>query len=237
MDSQIDVVVPSYNEIQNLPRLLAGYQTTASLNPNIGNLVIFDNGSTTISLDYFNENHVHGLVIAKTYKNLGYGGGAKSAILNAPSPLVCLIPAGNQYDWDDISLLINLHIANQKLSVFPIMTKGNRTKRRDPHIIRIMSDTYSAIVRILFGLKVKDVNGLPKIFDKSKMDGNFEDMPSDATFDAILMSKWAYSGNHFIEYPVSYLNRKFGQPSWAQGKFKIGFRMAISLVSYRWGRE
>jgi len=233
MSIKVDICVPLYNEELNLPDLIKNFKLAKEQSKNINKLVLVDNGSIDKTWDMLEKYADQNLQIHHLPMNLGYGGGAQSAISFSSSDKVALIPANNQYKFTEIVKLIEFYCKTVEDGQCEILVKGWRVDREDPIFTRILSIAYTGLTSLLIGKLIRDVNGLPKIFDKTRILEISKNFPKNATFDSALLYECNRLNIEIYEFPVSYLRRIHGQPSWARRRIKVGFCMLGAMIRYR----
>ncbi len=236
MHLQVDICVPLYNEEKNLPLLIDNYKKARAKSPRVGRLILVDNGSIDDTWKLLTDITNSDILIFSLEKNTGYGGGATCAILNSISPMVALIPANNQYSFGRIIELIEIYFKEIQIGNKNLLVKGKRIGRSDPLLTRILSSSYTFMVSIIVGKYVRDVNGLPKIFDKTYIAGKIDKFPVNASFDGILLYELKRAGVNFLELPILYSKRKYGQASWTHNKISISLGMLKEIFRYRFKR-
>lgn len=235
MDSSnnISICVTAYNEANNIPSLVERLSSLINLHPKINEVVIVDNGSRDDTLKKLSEFELGcELQILHIPKNLGYGNGMKTSIASARNQIVCLLHADDQYSAGDISVILESY---SKYDDQCLMIKGARNNRKDPAQIKMLSFFNSKLVSVLSGTKVRDANGIPKVFDKTKLHFPLGNLPNNAAMDGALCISWAKSGGKFLEIPVEYENRTIGIASWNSGKIRIAVSMLFEILKYRLG--
>lgn len=236
MKIKVDICVSLFNEERNLPELLSRYQSARIQSAHVGNLVLVDNGSSDGTWRLLRKFQSEVILISNLPKNQGYGGGAISAISNSKSPFISLIPANNQYPIDRIVELIDEFCSRVGREGSNLLLKGRRVGRNDPVSIRVMSFFNSVFMSVLIGRYVRDINGLPKIFNKELILKNLENLPKNASFDAALLRELKIVNVSFLEMPISYLDRKHGQASWTNRRVKTSLDMILTILRYRFRR-
>lgn len=234
---EISVCITAFNEEKNLPRLASLLAFLHKNSPIRLNFVIVDNGSsdhTARELRRIFSDDVYKLEFLEV--NRLYGGGMKEAIKSSPSEVVCLLPADGQYSALDVISAISTYSESLDKTGL-LMVKGCRVTRDDPMQVRVLSKIYTFLVSAFSGARIKDVNGLPKIFAKSELVPLLEGLPNDAVFDAGVCSSWISIGGNILEIPVHFANRVDGNSSWSAGKFRIGLKMFGSLYRFRFTKH
>ncbi len=190
-----------------------------------------DNGSTDSTQDLLKEMKHPNIKCYRTEQNLKYGGGMALSIEKSESNYVCLVPADNQYNFNDVSNGINNFFKETNFS--NLLFKGARINRKDPIQIRILSKIYTNIISLALKSKIKDVNGQPKIFSKQNISKQLKLLPHDASFDASLLYLAIKNKYKIKEFDIPYQNRTYGKSSWESKKFKIGAKMFLNFMKFK----
>jgi glycosyltransferase involved in cell wall biosynthesis len=229
----ISLVVPAYNEaetIEDLFRLVTNFSNNCK---DQVDLVIVENGSldfTRAKLSSLSkiENPFLTRVIELDL-NIGYGGAIKKGLAYSNSETIMLLPADGKYD---LMALVECHQIYIEYGSSNLMIKGRRTLRNDPRSVQILSFAYTLLANILFRTSLKDINGLPKVFNSRLIRENIEILPNNACFDAGLIALWKRKGGHFYETPVRFNQQFLESTSWAGRKLKVSFVMFMELLRF-----
>jgi hypothetical protein len=111
------------------------------------------------------------------------------------------------------------------------MVKGRRNLRNDPLTVQFLSIMLTFLCRLLFSTKVKDINGLPKIFNKKIIGEKLLNLSTNSCFDATLCDVWQKSGGKFLEINVSFIQNK--KASWKGRRIKVSIAMIFTLLKYK----
>lgn len=236
MISPIDICVPLYNEQNNVDLLIRDYQKARITSPNVGALILVDNGSTDRTSEIISNLRHESVQLHRIEQNIGYGGGAALAIEKSQSKNVALIPANNQYPFAEITKMIDLYCSMKSSNSIPLLIKGRRIGRKDPIVVQILSRSYTILTSVCIGKYFSDANGMPKIFEKDTIIPKLKYFPRNAAFDAVLLLEAKRQGAQFKEIPITYLPRLHGQPSWKNKRIKISLQMLMSILQYRFNR-
>jgi glycosyltransferase involved in cell wall biosynthesis len=226
-------VVPAFNEAESIPAL---FELISSLNVSVNfevHLLIVENGSQDSTRKVIREQAFHFSSLSVTALeldiNIGYGGALKKGISAADSQVVALLPADGKYDLNDIRKVCESFPIDDNGNV---MVKGFRNSRNDPLSVQFLSAVLTKITNVLFGTSLKDVNGLPKIFNKTSILEELPIVPDDACFDTGLIAIWNRDGRFFREIPVSFTQKNLLQTSWAGKKFRVSTRMFLRILAF-----
>lgn len=168
-------------------------------------IVAVDDGSkdNTLSIlkDLKKENN--NIKIVEHKKNKGYGAALRSGVKNSSYDWVFFTDADMQFDMKEL------------LDFIPYTDRfdfivGYRKQRADPSKAKFRSWTYNRLVRILFGLPLKDVDCAFKLMRKSSVSKIYTS--SNSFFiSAELMTKAHKKGLRIKEIGVRHLPRKKGK--------------------------
>lgn len=172
INNSISVFLPAYNEEENIKQAILSVQEYLKKKFDDYEIIIVDDGSSDktaeIVKNLSKKNKRIKLVSHNT--NLGYGAALRSGFKNVKKDLVFYTDSDNQFNIKEMDILFPL------IKKFDIVS-GFRIKRRDPLMRIFIAYTYNLIIRMLFNLKVKDIDASFKlykrhIFDKIQLKAN-----------------------------------------------------------------
>lgn len=144
--------------------------------------------------------------------NRGYGGALRAGFTNARGELICFSDGDLQFDLGEMSRLLDRLDDAAKGPVDAVI--GWRIKRRDPPHRIVIAKTYNAIVSVLFGLRVRDIDCAMKLFRREVFDGLRLD--TDSPFlSAELLIKLRARGERLAQVGVTHFPRAAGTNSGA----------------------
>jgi len=230
--SNLSVVIPVYNEENNINSLF-DFVSQLSLKKSIINeLVLVENGSTDDTRRQIKKlsSRTKGLNLIRTYieDNQEYGGGVKIGVQQSKNDAVMILPADGKYSINDV---IKVVVAYENSYDVNLMVKGRRNLRNDPLTVQALSFMLTLLCQFLFRTRVKDVNGLPKIFNKKIIGENLLNLSTNSCFDATLCDVWQKSGGKFLEVNVSFTQNK--KASWKGKRVKVSIAMVFTLLKYK----
>jgi len=160
---RVSVVIPAYNEEGNIKRLLKDIFLIFKKNRYKGEIIVVDDGSDddTFSICDDLRNQIPNLRVVKHTKRQGKSGAIQSGVKMAKNEFIIMIDADYQYDPRDIPQII------KKFEEGYEFVTGRRVKRKDSIPRLFLSSLFNTINRILFGIKVHDINCGLKGFSKS----------------------------------------------------------------------
>ena len=161
----ISAVIPAYNEEENITQLIEKLYVFLKDNFSDFEIIVVDDGSRdfTYSRVLSLKNRLEkNLLLIRHKKNMGYGAALRDGLFSASKSLVFYTDSDNQFDIRDISKLVE-HIKYYDIVV------GYRKDRKDPALRKVASFVYNRIIRILFNLKVKDIDCSFKLFKRDNL--------------------------------------------------------------------
>jgi glycosyltransferase involved in cell wall biosynthesis len=223
----IMIVIPAYNEAENLQYLLPKIPATID-GLNVGLLVI-DDGSTDQTKQIVQE---HGHTIVSNMINRGGGAALRLGydILKEAGGNICVtMDADGQHQPEEIETLVLPIIKDEFDVVIGSRVLGTREKDNPVRIAGV--HIFSTIISSLLGKRITDPSSGFRAFkmEKIKAIDLFEDQyhTSELIIDAIK------KGLRIKEVPITILKRKFGKSK--KGKDLIyGFHFARIIVKTWW---
>ena len=221
---------PAYNEEENVD------ETVRRALDEIGSLVggslevlVVDDGSTDRTPELADALAAADPRVRVHHQdNRGYGGALRAGFANASGELICFSDGDLQFDLSEMSRLLD-RLGDQRKPVDVVV--GFRIKRRDPPHRIFIAKTYNAIVSVLFGLRVRDIDCAMKLFRREVFDGLRLD--TDSPFlSAELLIKLRARGERIAQVGVNHYPRAAGTNTGASfGKILRTFR---DLARLRW---
>ncbi len=158
----LSIVIPAYNEAESLHTLLERL-TQALLSFKGYEVIIVDNASTDNTQEVLKDIEQTYPMVRSVYEGKkGFGNALLAGFTAAKGNIIGYIHADNQMDPKDIVRIYqNLHEHN-----FAVC-KASRLDRHDGFVRLVISKVYNLLFRTLFGVKLKDINGSPKLFTRS----------------------------------------------------------------------
>ena len=221
---------PAYNEEENV------VETVRRSLDEIGTLVdgsievlVVNDGSTDRTAELADELAAsEPRVRVHHQENQGYGGALRAGFANARGELIGFSDGDLQFDLREMSRLLERLEAGPR----PVdAVIGYRIKRRDPPHRIFIAKTYNAIVSMLFGLRVRDIDCAMKLFRREVFDGLR--LETDSPFlSAELLIKLRARGERIAQVGVNHYPRAAGTNTGAS--FRKILRTFRDIGRLRW---
>lgn len=213
MTMKLSIVVPCYNEAENIPKLIRAYAEVITRNDI--EIILINNGSTDNTAALLTEiapQHSPWLHVVTVPVNEGYGFGILEGLRAAQGEFIGWTHGDLQTPPEDV--LTALRIIESKGSPTDIFVKGNRYGR--PLFDLIFTWGMSVFETIYMGTMLYDVNAQPNVFHRSFFQ-DWTNPPHDFALDLYALYMAKKKGIKIIRYQVPFLKRVHGESKWNTG--------------------
>jgi glycosyltransferase involved in cell wall biosynthesis len=220
---------PAYNEEANIEQTVA--RALADIGPLVDTIEVLaiDDGSTDGTPQLADALAAADPRIRVVHQpNRGYGGALKAGFANAEGELIAFSDGDLQFDLAELKRLLD-RLEDGTRPVDTVI--GYRIKRRDPFHRLVIAKTYNAIVSVLFGLRVRDIDCAMKLFRRQVFDGLRLDAESPF-LSAELLIKLHARGVRIDQVGVTHYPRTAGQNTGAS--FRKILRTFRDIFKLRW---
>lgn len=207
---KLSIVVPCYNEEENIPLILERFNDV--IKEEDMEVILVDNGSTDGSAGVLSE-LLPRYPFARTVKvpvNQGYGYGILKGLDECRGEYIGWTHADMQTDPADVIKALDL-IEKEKGLVF---VKGNRKGR--PLIDVFFTLGMSVFETCYLREKLYDINAQPNIFPKVFYQG-WENPPHDFSLDLYALYMARKKGLKVVRFAVDFPERVHGMSKWNTG--------------------
>lgn len=228
----LSIFFPSYNEEDNIPQSVREADAVAQRITDTYEIIVVDDGSRDhtgemadrLAKEYPNVRVVH------HRPNRGCGAAMKSGFAAAKYDYVFFTDADLQFDLNELEHLFDF------VPEYDVVL-GYRAPRRDPFMRILNAWGWNRLNRLLFGLKVHDIDCAFKLFKREVIQS--VPITSDgAMISAEMLIRMKRRGIVWKEVPVTHRPRHAGVPTGANPHVIIrAFRELISLYRGDLGGE
>jgi glycosyltransferase involved in cell wall biosynthesis len=227
----LSIFFPAYNDSGTIASLVIAARATAQKLTQDFEVIVVNDGSADHTAEIVDE-------LARTYpevrvihhpKNRGYGGALRSGFSGATKEFIFYTDGDAQYDPSELELLWPKMVAGVDV------VNGYKISRSDPMHRIIIGRVYHHTVKLLFGLKVRDVDCdfrllRRSVFDKISLEHN------SGVICLELMKKLTDAGCVIAEVPVHHYHRAFGKSQFfnfprlwhtAQDVLKLWYKLVV----------
>lgn len=223
---QFSIILPCYNEVDNLKEILDQY--ASFMNPVESELILVNNGSIDNSSSFLEDN-ISNYSFAKFINidvNKGYGYGIMQGLKTAKGNWIGWSHADLQTDPQDMAIAIETlkgHSVNELLYV-----KGMRSGRS--LFDNLFSRGMEMFVKLILKKSFFEINAQPNIFNRKLLESatNYPFHWGLDLYFYYIAVKESYS---FIRIPVLFPKRKHGKSKWNKGVFSR-VRFSIKMLKY-----
>jgi glycosyltransferase involved in cell wall biosynthesis len=212
--ARLSYFFPAHNEEANLAGLVEEALAALPVIAETFEIIAVDDGSRDRTPEIANELAARhpGIVRAVHHPtNLGYGAALRSGFAASRYELVAFTDGDRQFKVADLARLT----ARLAASDAPDVVVGFRIKRADPLVRTVYAKAYRLANRLLFGLRVSDVDCACKLFRRAALEG-LRVTSGGAFFSAELLIKLRAAGRTVAEVGVPHYPRTAGSATGAK---------------------
>jgi glycosyltransferase involved in cell wall biosynthesis len=203
----LSIFFPAYNDAGTIASMVLGALLAArKLTPD-HEVIVVNDGSRDLTpqiLDELQRTYPDEVRIVHHPKNRGYGGALRSGFASARKEFVFYTDGDAQYDPSEMALLW------ERMSDGVDLVNGYKISRSDPLHRVIIGRLYHNMVKLLFGLTVRDVDCDFRLVRRSI----FEKVTLTKDSGVIcleMMKKITDAGFRIAEVPVHHFHRAYGK--------------------------
>ena len=228
----ISICMPAYNEEQNVEQTVRdSFRALAEQNLD-GEVVVTDDCSkdkTPQILENLQKEFKRLVVVTHKGRNEGYGRALRDAIKASSGELVVTIDSDGQFDILELSKLL------KELNPEIGMVAGFRMGKKDS-IFKVIADRgLNLLVRIMFGLQIRDSNCAFKLI-RGEIIRSFTIETNGYQTPTEILLKVHYKGAKFKQVGITHRHRKGGKSSlkifktsWDFFCYLVYMRIKVSL--------
>jgi glycosyltransferase involved in cell wall biosynthesis len=215
----VTAFLPCHNEEGNVEGVVAAVVRTLEALGVPFEVVVVDDGSTDRTAEVASRlaQRDRRVRLVQHPRNLGYGAALRTGFASARYPWVFFTDGDGQFDPADLVRLVP-HAASADLVV------GYRIRRQDPPHRRLYGWLWNLLVRLWFGVRVRDVDCAFKLLRREVVSA----LPLRSTgafLSTELLCRAARRGARIVEVGVPHYPRQWGRQS--------GSRLDVVLRAFR----
>lgn len=207
--SSLSIFFPFYNEEANIEAVARAALEAAPRFAETFEIILVNDGSldrTAEIADRLAASSEH-IVAVHNRPNIGYGGALRKGFETAQYEYIFFSDGDGQFDINELDKLIAL-LEKTDLAV------GYRAKRADTWLRNFNAWGWRCLIRLLFGLKVRDIDCAFKLLPRRLFD-DIELKSDGAMVSAELLAKAKYKGYRIRETAISHYPRTAGDSTGA----------------------
>ena len=220
----LSIFFPCHNEEGNVERVTRAALSAAGNNAETFEVIIIDDGSDDRTGEIADRlaAEIPEVRAEHNHPNLGYGGAVARGLREARMEWIFFTDGDGQFDISELPKLVAL------LEVCDFAV-GYRVNRADPWIRTLNGYCWGVLVRLLFGIRVRDIDCAFKLLPKSLIEA-IELRSEGALISTELLAKAKYRGLRIAEVGVRHYPRIAGEQSGASLKVILkAFRELLRL--------
>lgn len=222
----LSVFIPFFNEEKNIGRAVEDVVDVLEKHRRIFEfeVIVVNDGSTdaTKNIGEYLARMYPQVKIVSHEMNRGYGGAVITGIKNSSLDYVFYMDGDNQFDIRDINRLLE-HVPAYDAVI------GYRKDRQDSLQRKINAELWNGLMRLVFRLKIKDIDCAFKIFRREAI-ASLPLVSTGAMISTELLVRLRQKGVVIKQVPVMHLPRVEGKPTGAGLSVILrAFRELLSL--------
>src|SRR2546423_317498 len=222
--ASLSIVIPLYNEEENLGPLIKGIFDVLAADPNFLELILVDDGShdRTPSLAHAFAEGEPRIRLLRHERNRGLGAAIRTGLEAATGDMVLYTDADLPFDFQLIPQLL-AHADVDRVVI------GYRANRGEGLRRWVLTKSYNLLCHFALGLRARDINFACKLIPQSALRGMR--LCSEGSFiDAELLLECRRQGFDILEFPLTYYPRVRGLSTLSRPAVIIG--ILTEMVKY-----
>lgn len=223
---KLSIVVPCYNEADNIPLILERFDEVIKTDE--VEVILVNNGSTdnsAVVLDELLPNYSFARTVFVPV-NQGYGYGILQGLNAAEGDYIGWTHADMQTDPADVLKALDI-INNSKDK--NIYVKGNRKGR--PAFDQFFTWGMGIFETIYFKTHMDDINAQPNVFPKGFYEG-WDNPPYDFSLDLFAVYTAKKAGLLIVRFPVLFPERIHGESKWNNEGLKSKWKFIKRTIQF-----
>jgi len=205
----MSVIFPAFNEENNIRRTV---EAAVKILPKVATsweIIVVDDGSSDATIAICNDLKARypEVEVIRHGQNRGYGAALKSGIMTAKYDLIFFSDSDGQFDLRE---LVQLIYWSKDYDI----VAGYRAKRQDPLHRRINALGWNVLVRLVLGIKIRDIDCAFKLFRRAVFD-QVQIRSVGAMVNTEILAQAARLGMRIHQVKVNHFPRRHGKQSGA----------------------
>jgi len=203
--SGLSIFFPAYNDAGTIPSMVLTAQMAARAVTDDYEIIVVNDGSQDHTPDVLAEleRQMPCLRVIHHLQNRGYGAALRTGFASAAKDWIFYTDGDAQYNPLEMPTLV------EALREGVDVVNGYKISRNDPLIRIILGNIYNTGVKILFGLRLKDIDCDYRLMRRAIFD-NITLESNTGSICVEMVKKIQDAGYTFAEAPVSHYHRQYG---------------------------
>jgi glycosyltransferase involved in cell wall biosynthesis len=212
LDGSLTLVIPAHNEAENIGKVLS---STLRVLPGLSGsweVILVDDGSgdgTAEAAHAAMHDQAGRLRVIRHQAKRGYGLTVADGLMAATTDYVAFMDGDGQFDPEDLGRLADLMPSAD-------LAAGWRERRADPGYRLVIAGVFNLLVRVLYGVRVKDLDCGLKLMRRRVLEVAAPIRARSALLNTELYFKCQRSGLRVRQIPVGHFPRVAGVRSGAR---------------------
>jgi len=216
MKPVLTIVIPCYNEEENIPKVVPAIQQHCA--ENNFRCIIVNDGSKDNSLTELNKFSSEQIEICNHSKNRGYGAAIKTGIRRCNTRFVVTIDSDGQHSLDDVNTMLG-----KMLETNADMCVGNRNSMGSTPIRNFAKSIIVRFSKMFIKVNINDLNSGMKMYKTDVVKYLIKFAPNGMPFSDVIVLLFHQFRFKIIEEPITIKDREFGTST-------INYKTAIQTV-------
>lgn len=221
MGMALSVLMPAYNERDNLEELIPETLTMLDAIPGQTELVVVDDGSTDGTAAFMGQIHDPRVRHVRLRRNAGKSAALSAGLSRVSGDIVVLMDADGQDDPTEVPRLVELMDERD----LDLITGSRAQNRHDRFIKRNTSKIYNRTTALVSGVDLRDFNSGLKVM-RHELAASLE-MYGELHRYIPVLAHW--SGFAVGEEPIAHHERRHGETKFGRARFWRGFLDLITV--------
>jgi glycosyltransferase involved in cell wall biosynthesis len=209
-DCFLSLCLPAFNEAMNIDATIKSAIAVLDALEKPYEIVVIDDGSQDATGSIVRSRMtIDGRIRLVSHQlNRGYGAALNAALRAARGDLVLLMDSDGQFNINDLWMFLD------KSGDYDVVI-GYRERRADPYLRRLNAWCWNRAIRIVLGLRVKDIDCGFKLLRRTVVDG-LRLSATGACINAQILLQCLEKNYKCCEIGVRHFPRRFGRPTGAR---------------------